>query len=384
MTDILIRIIKNKYSDEKQRSALGILSGAVGIICNILLSAVKFTLGALTKSVSITADAVNNLTDAFTNIVTIAGTKLSQKPVDREHPFGHGRIEYISALIISFSVFVMSFELVKSSVSKILHPEKLGFSAVYTVLLIIAIAVKLWMAYFNSRLYKLTDNVNMKAVSRDSLNDCIATGATLISLILSKSFGLYIADGIIGLGVAVFIFISGAGVLKEAAGSLLGEPPSKDTVKRIERIIRDNPTVLGVHDIIIHSYGHDRYIASAHAEVPADSDLITVHSALDKAEKRISEEMNIDICIHADPVQLNDGERKRLLSVAERIISEYNQELSLHDFRLKKEMGSYEISFDLVVPFETDMATVQRELEEMFKNELPYIKTNINTEYSYT
>ncbi len=384
MTKLLINLIDKRYNSEKRRSAYGILSGCVGIFCNLLLTAVKFVLGALTKSVSITADAVNNLTDSAANIVTIISAKLSQKPVDREHPFGHGRIEYISALIISFTIFVMSFELAKSSVVKILEPERLKFSAIYVIILVIAICVKLWMAYFNSRLYRITDNVNMKAVCRDSLNDCIATGATLVSLILSKFFGLYIIDGIIGLAVAVFIFISGAGILKDAAGSLLGTPPSKETVKRLESIIKDNDTVIDVHDIIIHSYGHDRYIASAHAEVPADSDLITVHSALDTAEKRISEEMNIDICIHADPVELTDSERSSLLKKTEKVIKEYNEGFSLHDFRLKKEMGVNEISFDLVIPFDTDGQTAERDIKNMLKNEMPYVRTNINTEYSYT
>ncbi len=384
MTNLLIKTVKSKYENNRQRSAFGIMSGAVGIICNILLCAVKFTVGTLSKSVSITADAVNNLTDAFTNIVTIAGTKLSQKPVDKEHPFGHGRIEYISAIIISFSIFIMSFELGKSSVIKIIHPEKIEYSTVYAVILALAIGVKLWMGYFNSKLYKITDNVNLKAVCRDSLNDCIATAATLISLILSKAFGLYVIDGIIGLAVSVFILVSGIGILKDAAGSLLGEPPSKETVENIEKIITDNPPVIGVHDIIIHSYGHDRYIASAHAEVPADSDLNTVHNALDKAEKRISEEMNIDICIHADPVELSDNERSELLKKAQEIIKEYNESLSFHDFRLTKEMGNTEIAFDLVIPFETDIDTVTSDLEKMFKNEMPYIKTVINTEYSYT
>jgi cation diffusion facilitator family transporter len=283
LTKLLIKHIKRK-PPEAQREAYGILSGITGIICNLLLCAVKFILGYITGAVSVTADAVNNLSDAAVNIVTIAGTKLAGKPVDKEHPFGHGRAEYISALVVALSVFLMSFELAKSSVMKIIHPEKIKFSAVYIVILCIAICVKLWMAHFNRKLYIITDNLNLKAVMKDSLNDCIATLATATVILLSGLLHIQRLDGIIGCAVAVFVFLSGVGVIKDILGPLLGQPPSDELVNEIEDIILSNDLIWGVHDLIIHNYGPGRIIASAHAEVPCEADLMTVHEVIDSAE----------------------------------------------------------------------------------------------------
>ena len=384
MTNLLIKIVKSKYQDDKQRSAFGIQSGIVGIICNALLCLLKFIIGAVTKSVSITADAVNNLTDAVTNIVTITGTKLSQKPVDKEHPFGHGRIEYISALIISLSIFIMCFEISKSAVMKILHPTRLNYSGVYIIILVAAIIVKLWMAYYNSKLYKLTDNMNIKAISKDSLNDCIATFATLVSLIMSEKFKLYAIDGYIGICVAVFIFISGLEILNDAVGSLLGASPPKETVQKIEEIICENDLVIGVHDIIVHSYGHNNYLASAHAEVPCDSDLIHVHNVLDSAEKKIKKEMNIEICIHADPVDTENKKRSAYLEKVSEIIKMYNALYSLHDFRMSEEFGINHISFDLVIPFsDIDKTEITNDVTKLIKETIPNTEISINTEHSY-
>ena len=384
MTKLLINIVKRRGA-EKQREEFGLLSGRVGIICNLLLSAVKFTVGVLTGALSVTADAVNNLTDASVNIVTIIGTRLAGKPVDKEHPFGHGRAEYISALIVSFSVFIMSFELGKSAVIKIIRPERVRYSAVYVVILALSICVKLWMAYFNSRLYAITENLNMKAVMRDSLNDCVATLATLAAVIVSGRLGLLWFDGVIGLAVAVFVFFSGVSVLKEIIGALLGKPPSKELTEEIENIIISNDLILGVHDLIVHNYGHETAIASAHAEVPADTDLITVHEVIDSAEREIMEKLGINICIHTDPVETDNDLRERYKTLTEIIISEYNPDFSFHDFRLVEKQGKTVLSFDLVTPFEYEgrEEEIKNGLCEIYKKQLPETELKINIEHSY-
>ena len=301
-------IKKRKWSKEASRERLGIFSGIFGIICNALLCTIKFFVGTVTGSVSITADAVNNLSDAGTSLVTIAGTKLANKPVDEEHPFGHGRIEYVSALIVSFFIFLMSFELAKSSVEKIIHPQDIKFNIWYIIVLAAAILIKLFMAYFNHILYRKTDNINLKAVMQDSLNDCIATGATIIALLISSLTSFKRADGIIGLVVAVVIFFAGLGIVKDILGRLLGQPPSEELVKSIEDIMMSEEQIVGVHDLIVHDYGPGRIIASAHAEVPSTVDIVEIHDVIDNIEKKISKELKIVICVHMDPIVVDDEE----------------------------------------------------------------------------
>ena len=279
-----------------------VISGVTGIICNTLLSAVKLTVGFLSGSVAVISDGFNNFSDAAVNIVTIVGAKLSRKPNDREHPFGHGRIEYIAALIVAFSIFTVSVELLRESAVKIFNPEPPEFSAVYIIALSGTIAVKLLMALQNHRLYKLSGSVSLKAVRQDSLNDCITTSATIASLILVKLFGIAWIDGAMGVAVSVLIFMSGVFILRDILDPLIGQAPSRETMCRIEEIILNSEHVLGVTDIKVHSYGSANVLASARASVPAGLDLVTVHNMIDRAEKQINEEMGISITIHIDPV----------------------------------------------------------------------------------
>lgn len=385
MTKLLINCTK-KHTKRPQREALSLLSGTVGIACNILLCAVKFLLGAVTGAVSVTADAINNLSDATVNIVTLAGTHLAGKPVDKEHPFGHGRAEYISALIVAFSVFIMSFELAKSAVAKILHPQEIQFSYLYLALLLVAAGVKLWMAYFNRRLYALTDNLNMKAVMKDSLNDSIATIATVAVLVLAGLLHLPWIDGVVGLAVAVFVFLSGVTMVKDLLGPLLGQPPSDDTVNSIETIILADDLILGMHDLIIHYYGQDRVIASAHVEVPADATLMAVHAVIDRAEKAIMEQLHIDICLHTDPIATDDSEAEKYKILTEILLSDYNSAFTFHDFRVSREGGKTLLAFDLVTPFEYDSQTEQiaKDITRLYREKLPDVIPRIQIEHSYS
>lgn len=378
-------IDKRKWSKEASRERLGIFSGIFGIICNALLCTIKFFVGTVTGSVSITADAVNNLSDAGTSLVTIAGTKLANKPVDEEHPFGHGRIEYVSALIVSFFIFLMSFELAKSSVEKIIHPQDIKFNIWYIIVLAAAILIKLFMAYFNNILYKKTDNINLKAVMQDSLNDCIATGATIAALLISSLTSFKRADGIIGLVVAVIIFFAGVGIVKDILGRLLGQPPSEELVKSIEDIMMSEEQIVGVHDLIVHDYGPGRIIASAHAEVPSTVDIVEIHDVIDNVEKKISKELKIVICVHMDPIVVDDEEVDAYKALTKDILSELNNEYSFHDFKMVKGPTHTNLIFDLVVPYDKKKtsAEILRELRNKFKEKDENINLVVTVEHSY-
>ena len=346
MTDFLI---KKFIKDKNNRESYSILSGIAGIVCNILLSISKFIVGIVTNSVSITADAANNLSDASSSIVTIVGAKIASKPVDEDHPFGHGRAEYISAMIVSFFIFIMGFELAKSSIVKIFNPEDVVFSIPSLIVLLLAIPVKLWLSYFNNKLYKITGNQNMKATMQDSLNDCFATGATIISLLVS-AFTKFNIDGYIGIGVAVIIFLAGYDIIKDIISNLLGKAPDEEFVKQIEDMMLEEEYIVGVHDLIIHDYGPGKTIVSAHAEVPADKNIMEIHDVIDNVEKRISKELKIAICIHMDPIVTNDSEVSKYRDMVAEIIENYSSDFSFHDFRMVKGPTHTNLIFDLVTP----------------------------------
>lgn len=346
MTDFLI---KKFIKDKNNRESYSILSGIAGIVCNILLSISKFIVGIVTNSVSITADAANNLSDASSSIVTIAGAKIASKPVDEDHPFGHGRAEYISAMIVSFFIFIMGFELAKSSIVKIFNPEDVVFSIPSLIVLLLAIPIKLWLSYFNNKLYKITGNQNMKATMQDSLNDCFATGATIISLLVS-AFTKFNIDGYIGIGVAVIIFLAGYDIIKDIISNLLGKAPDEEFVKQIEDMMLEEEYIVGVHDLIIHDYGPGKTIVSAHAEVPADKNIMEIHDVIDNVEKKISKELKIAICIHMDPIVTNDSEVSKYRDMVAEIIENYSSDFSFHDFRMVKGPTHTNLIFDLVTP----------------------------------
>ncbi len=381
MSKVLIKLALKKSNNE--RESLGVLSGIFGIICNALLCVFKFVIGSISGSVSITADAVNNLSDAGSGIITIFGSKLSSKPTDKEHPFGHGRIEYITALAVSFLIFLMSFELAKNSIIKIITPAEITFNIWYVVVLTAAIGVKLYMAFFNNILYKKTENLNLKAVRQDSINDCIATAATMAALLISSFTPLKRADGIIGLAVAVIIFTSGLGILRDITGKILGNAPEKALVKNIEDIILQEELIVGVHDLIIHDYGPGRIIASAHAEVPSNADIVKIHDVIDHAEKRISSELNLVICIHMDPVVIDDEDVEHYKSLTNKIIKSIDENYSFHEFRLiKGKMNT--LLFDLVVPYDSKTsAEILNELKQKFKEYDGSINLVVTVEHSY-
>lgn len=387
MGELILKIfVENKdLSELKKRERYGIVSGIVGILCNIILSVSKFFIGVISNSVSIMADSINNLSDASSNIVTILGTKLANKPVDAEHPFGHGRMEYISALVVAFLIFLMGFELGKSSIEKIINPQEVTFSIVSLVVLILSIVVKLWLAGFNDKIFKKTNNVNAKAVKQDSLNDCLATFAAIIALLISSFTDFIYADGIIGLIVAFVVVLAGIDIIKDIVGNLLGKAPDPELVKSIEDLITKEKWIYGVHDLIIHDYGPGRIIASAHAEVPCDADILEVHEVIDRVEKEINSKLNIVICIHMDPIAVNDENINRYKKIISEVIEEYDKDFKFHDFRIVEGKKQTNVIFDLVIPYKYEKTNdvILKELREKVKEKKKEINLVITIEHSY-
>ena len=372
MTDLLLKIFvkdSDNISDVKVREKYGALSGCVGICINIVLFLIKLLAGIITASISIMADAFNNLSDAGSSIVTLIGFKMAGKPADNDHPYGHGRVEYITGLIISFVIVVMGFELLKSSIEKIIEPEDIEFSLVSLGILVFSIFAKLWLAIFNKSLGKKINSSAMFATASDSLNDSIATTVVLIGLLVAKFFGINI-DGYAGVIVAVFVLYSGYETAKDTLQPLLGMPPDPEFVKDIQNCVLENKKIHGIHDMIIHDYGPSRTIVSLHAEIPSDINLIEAHEIIDEAEERIKRKFDCDISIHLDPLVLNDEFYNEVKEKVQGIIKEISPDLEFHDFRVIRKVVQTKIVFDVEIPFTfgTSDDEVVREIKSKIKD----------------
>ena len=388
MTKFLIHkfIPRDAKQSTKDRQRYGVLSGIVGILCNLLLCVLKFICGTVSHSVSITADAANNLSDASSNIVTVIGAKIASKPVDNDHPFGHGRMEYISALIVDFFIFLMGFELGKSSIEKIIHPQEVRFSAVTVAVLVLSIGIKLWMAYFNQALYKESNNLNLKAVRQDSLNDCISTAAAGAALLLSAFTAFDRADGIMGLLVAAFILAGGVSTLKDIVGPLLGQVPSKELVDEIERRMLAEPLIVGVHDLIIHDYGPGRCMISLHAEVPAHGDIMEMHDVIDNIEKELAEKLHCQAVIHMDPIVTDDASVGTLRRQIAEVVKQVDPRMTIHDFRMVQGTTHTNLIFDAVLPFSSGKTPEQaaEEIRQRVRQLNDTYFAVVTVEHSYT
>lgn len=353
MTKLLIKLfIHNpQIIDEKNRYAYGKLAGATGIACNVLLFAVKLLIGIFSASVAIIADAFNNLSDAGSSVVTLIGFKLSSAPADKEHPFGHGRIEYLSALAVAALIIVAGFELFKSAIEKILAPALPTVNWVTLAVLAAAIAVKLWMALFYRHIGKKISSEALIASYTDSRNDVICTLLVLFSSVIGWQCNIAV-DGYIGLLVALFIMWSGFLVIKDTVSPLLGQAPDPDLVEGITKTVLSFEGVIGIHDLIVHSYGHGRTIVSLHAEVPCTADIMKSHDTIDLAERALMENYHVIACIHMDPVDTDDTTTRELRLVAESVLAELDERLTLHDFRAVHGETHTNLIFDMVVPYE--------------------------------
>lgn len=352
MTDFLVnKFIKDSTNIESTevRTRYGMLASVVGIFCNVLLFSVKLTIGLILSSLAVTADAFNNLSDAASSIISFIGVKMAGKPADAEHPFGHGRIEYIAALIVSFLVIEVGFTFFKSSISKILHPEEISFDLVPFVILILSILVKLWMAFFNNKLGKRIDSKVMLATAADSLGDVITTSATVLSIIICHFTSINV-DAIAGLIVSAIVIWSGISIAKDTLEPLIGERVPTELYQKITDIVESYDGIVGTHDLIVHNYGPNRSMATIHAEVPNDINIDVSHEIIDKIERDVKKDLNILLVIHMDPVEMRDEEVLSLREKTSRIVHALDPELNFHDFRVLKENEQRNLIFDLVIP----------------------------------
>lgn len=353
MINFLVKtFIKNSEDIENPqvRQSYGVFAGIVGIICNVILFSFKFMAGIITGAVSISADAFNNLSDAGSSVITLIGFKMAGKSPDSEHPYGHGRVEYLSGLLVASIIIIMAVELFKSSVEKIIHPEVMEFSLLSVIILVGSILMKMWMALFNTKLGNKISSSAMKATATDSMSDCIATTVVLVSLFIS-SFSGYNIDGIAGVIVAVFVFLAGIDAANDTIQPLLGKPPEKEFVNEITSCILEDKRIMGIHDMIVHDYGPGRVFVTVHAEVPYEMDMLKAHDIIDMAEHKVSQKFHCGITIHMDPVVTDDASINELKSVSQQVIHNIDPNISMHDFRVVTGPHRTNLIFDIVVPF---------------------------------
>lgn len=342
---------KDNLMSSKARSQVGRLSGIVGILCNLILFAGKIVIGTISGALSITADAMNNLSDASSSIVTLVGFKLAEKPADDNHPYGHARFEYLSGLAIAAMIVVIGFELLQTSIDKIRHPEAIHFSAALVIVLVLSIVVKLWLAAFNGKLGKMINSATLLATASDSRNDVISTGVVLLAAVIEAVSGWRV-DGFMGLGVAVFILYSGANLAKETISPLLGEAASPELKQLIVEIVENNPMVLGYHDLMVHDYGPGQRFASLHVEMNKEEDPLVCHEIIDDLERECLKQHNVHLVIHYDPIVVGDEILDQMRDMVQQIIKEYDKRLSVHDFRLVPGNGHTNLVFDMSIPYD--------------------------------
>lgn len=376
MSKLIVRLFIKNYQNTKSssvREKYGILGSVMGIIVNILLSAGKYFIGAITNSIAITADAVNNLTDATSSLITLISFKISGRKPDKDHPFGHGRIEYVAAVAVGFLVLLMGYELIKSSINKILNPEEVLFSIPAVIVLVLSILGKVWLAVFNRYLGKEINSPVMSAVVTDSIGDITATTISLVALIVSKYTSLPI-DGYMGIVVSLFILYSGYGILKESIDIILGAPPSKELVDELVEFIMSHEQIIGIHDLVIHSYGESRTFASIHAEIPADADILQAHDTIDLIERNIKSKFGIEIVIHMDPLVVNDEKISNYQNIVHGVLMEIDDSLNMHDFRVVEGNTHINFIFDIVVPHGFKMT--DKDLIELLNEKIHAIDEN--------
>lgn len=353
MTNLFLRLFIRDYNPEDpaaSHSAIGKLAGIVGVICNLLLFLSKLTIGLLSGSISIVADAVNNLSDTVSSVITFWGFRMAQRPADKNHPYGHARYEYLAGFVVATLILFIGFELAKSSIGRIINPAPIIFSVFSILVMILSVLVKLWMSLFFAGLSRRTGSTTLQATSLDSRNDVIATTAVLLGCLIYHFSGVNL-DGWIGFIVALFILCSGVGIARETISPLLGKRADQALLDRISALILDHENVLGIHDLLVHDYGPGQYFASVHVELSAEEDPQASHDIIDDIEQDALRELNVNLVIHCDPVAVNDDELNEMRIVLEEIIENIDSGLSMHDLRMIRGSRSTRLVFDLAVPY---------------------------------
>lgn len=388
MTEFLVKRFVKRWEHTEEaavRTAYGVLSGAVGICCNLLLFAVKAVIGMLMGSVSITADAFNNLSDAGSAIISVVGIKLAERPADEEHPFGHGRIEYIAALVVAFLVIQVGFTFLKDSIVKIMHPEEMSFRLMPFLILILSIAVKLWLGLFNKTLGKRIDSKVMLATSADSMGDAVTTSVTVLSILFWKCTSINI-DGFVGLVVSGLVIWAGIGIAKDTLEPLIGEAADPEVFREITEFVESYDGIEGSHDLIVHNYGPGRSMASIHAEVSNQTDIEVSHEVIDKIEKDAMKYKGLFLVIHMDPIETKNEVVLQTNEIVRKVLKEIDGKVSIHDFRMVEGKKQINLIFDMVVPHEYN-AEKQNRLKEELKTALRQVDERyqcvIHVEKSY-
>ena len=354
MTTLLCKLfIKNSDEVKKPevRRAYGTLASVVGILVNLLLSFFKILAGVLSGAISVTADGLNNLSDAGSQVVSLISFKMSAKPADRDHPFGHARIEYVASMIVSFLILLVGFELLKDSISKIFHPSQTEVSLLTILVLSISVVVKLWLAIFNRTIGKRIGSSVIRATATDSLSDAIATAAVLVAVLIAHFTGVY-TDAYMGIAVGSLIFVAGIRILNDTKNSILGSAPEPEVVEGIVAITKEYPEVLGIHDMVVHNYGPGNTIASFHAEVDGAVNAFITHDVIDTVERRLWQEMGVRATVHMDPIVTDDERVSELREAVRDTVKEIDERLGIHDFRFVEGVTHSNLIFDVTVPFE--------------------------------
>ena len=387
MISLLAKLFIKDYTnvtDSKVREAYGVLCGGMGIALNILLFMGKFLAGTLSGSIAITADAFNNLSDAGSSFITLIGFKLGSQKPDPEHPFGHGRMEYLSGLAVAVLIIVMAVELFKSSFDKILHPEVLECSAVIVLILIASIAVKIYMAIYNHSVGRKIQSAAMGATAKDSMSDTVATTVVLIATLVGAIWGVPI-DGYCGVLVSILIFMAGFGAIKDTVGPLLGTAPEKEFVDKIEEIVMSHDIVKGMHDLVVHDYGPGRVMISLHAEVPHTEDILVIHDEIDNIEEELGDKLNCEAVIHMDPIIMDDEKVNEVKEYVRNIVCQVGEELNFHDFRMVSGNSHTNLIFDVVVPFKYRMSdeVIKKAIQEAIWVNYPRYNAVIHIDHTY-
>ena len=356
--------------EEKTRNAYVYLASIVGILCNLILSIIKISVGFISGSVSITADGFNNLSDMASSIITMVGIKLANRLADKEHPFGHGRMEYLSALVVAFMVMLDGVQFVKTSFERILNPVAVSFEIIPFILLLISLLIKLWLSRFNKFMGLKINSTALKAASVDALGDVFTSSCVLISFLAAKFTALPI-DGYVGLIVSAAILYAGYSLIKDTISPLLGEAPDEELVKKIKQGVLSYDNIIGVHDLIIHNYGVGKCMASIHAEIPSNIDLVTIHEIIDSAEREISQKLNIYLVIHMDPMCIHDDKINKVKGEVQEILLKYKTIKSMHDFRITEGKDKINIIFDIEVnAYEVNTPDKEEELKGKLESDI--------------
>ena len=389
MTGFLVRLFVKDFEridDTRVRTAYGILASVVGIFCNVLLFGVKVLIGTVMGSIAVVADAFNNLSDAFSSIISFVGVKLASRPADKEHPFGHGRYEYIAAFIVACMVIEVGFTFVKSAFDKILHPESLTFSLISVIILCLSILVKLWLGMFNRTLGKRINSTVMKATAADAMGDVLTTSATIASILIYRIFNWNV-DGFVGLIVAVVVVLAGVGIARDTIRPLLGESSDPEIYQMVKDKVESYDGIVGTHDLIVHNYGPTRSMATIHAEVPNNVNIEVSHELIDRIERDVTRETGIFLVIHMDPVDVDDAFVCEWRNQVYDVVREMDEHVSAHDFRLVNGKDQINLIFDIVVPYSynnekthTFVTDLQNKIQEIDKR----CQCVITVDHSYT